>query len=204
MEDIKINFDNFKRNWEIYNGFALIAIVLGVLCLIFPWFRRTVYYSPELSNNVYKSLIDLLYSNLNTSFFGLMYFVGYIFLIFYSTGVILQNHGDFGTPMEKHSGLFFKLSVAILLTFEILMYFHFIDPPYSSSGWFNFFWNFVHYSNWKIHTGFILGAIMICMVIISFIYDQIMLRRHYRNYLPENMPKKYKNLNEFDDELHDE
>jgi len=114
------------------------------------------------------------------------------------TGIILTNHGDFGTPFEKHSKFFFKLSVIILITFEILMYFHFINPPYFASGWFNFFWNVVWNSNWRIYIGFILGTIMIGMVVSSFIYDQIMLRRHYQNYLPEHMPKKDQDFKEIE------
>jgi hypothetical protein len=196
---IHIDLDNFKKWWEAYNGFAIISIILGVVCFFLPWFRRSVYILSEFSHHDYKYFLELFYWDLKTSLFGLLYLLGFIILILYYTGVILSNHGDFDTPMEKHSKLFFKLSVVILIAFEILLYFHFINPPYSSSGWFNFFWTVVWEYDWRIYIGYILGAIMIGMVIFSFIYDRMMLRRHYREHLPD-----YKPMNQIEsDELED-
>jgi hypothetical protein len=157
-----------------------------------------VYLGPVFSHYEYKFLLGLFFWDSKTVLFGLLYCLGFMCLIFYSTGIILTNHGNFGTPFEKHSKLFFKLSVILLLTFEVLMYFHFINPPYFLTGWFSFFWDSVWIYGWKIYIGYILGAIMIGMVAISFIYDQIMLRRHYQNYLPEHMPQKDQDFNEFE------
>lgn len=171
------------------------------MCVFFPWFRRSVYILSEFSHFEYKYLIELFYWDLKTSIFGLLYFLGFTFLIFYYTGVILNNHGDFGTPMEKHSKFFFKLSVIILITFEVLLYFHFINPPHSSSGWFSFFSTVVWETKWKIYTGFILGAMTILVVIISFVYDRIMLKRHYREHLPDYQPMKQLESDEIEDSI---
>lgn len=124
-----------------------------------------------------------------------------MFLSFYFLGVILSNHGTYGTPMEKHSKLFFKLSTIILILFEVLMYFHFINPPYSASGWFSFFWTIIQIVRWKFDIGFILGAITVAMVLVSYLYDRIMLHRHYLAHLPEYMPKKNHESTDIDDKL---
>ncbi len=189
--------EKFKNIWETYNGFALIAIIFGVLCLFFPWFQRSVYEWEEFSHYEYIYLYYLFFWDLKTTLFGLLFFLGFIMLIFYSSGIILSNHGNFGTPMEKHSKLFFKLSVIILIIYEILLYFHFINPPYSSTGWFSFFWDAVRKSGWGIYTGFILEIIMTALVLISYLYDYMMLRHHYREHLPNHLPKKDEEL-EFD------
>jgi hypothetical protein len=91
--------------------------------------------------------------------------------------------------MKKYSKLLFKLSIIVLIAYEILIYFHFINPPDLSYGWFHFFWDFVYFNDWRPYTGFVLEIIMVAMVIVSYAYDRLMLRRYYREYLPEYMPK---------------
>ena len=185
-------YDKFKRTWEAYNGFALVAIVLGILCFLFAWFQRSHYISGEFSHYEYKYLIELFYWDIKTTLFGLLYCLGLVFLIFYYLGVVLSNRGNFETPMEKYSRIFFLLSLILLITFEILMYFHFVRPPYAESGWFQFFWNVVWKGGWHIHIGFILGIIMVGMVIISYLYDRFMLQRHYKKHLPDYFSRKTK------------
>jgi len=75
------------------------------------------------------------------------------------------------------------------------MYIHFINPPYFSTGWFSFFYYFVNISNWKIYTGFDMGIFLFITIIISYIFDRILLQHYYHVHLPENQRKGSNKLN---------
>jgi hypothetical protein len=182
-----INLENLKKHWEAYNGFALISIVLGIVCLCIPWFRRAVYILTEFSHYEYKFFFSFITWDLKTALFALLYLLGLTFLIFYYTGIVLRNHGKYDTPMENHAQLFFKIGIILLTSFQVLIFLHFINPP--NLPWFSFFYNILFYNNWKIFVGFILGSIMLGLVIVSFLYERLALRQDYQNHLPEHLPQ---------------
>jgi len=187
--DTMTNFyKQFFNFWETYNGFALLSLILGIICFFFPWFQKetiiftTTYYS-------YLYIFHLFFYDIHMALFGLLYLFGFICLIFYYTGIILKNRGRYGTPFETHANSFFTLSVLIFLAFEVLMVINIIIVPFDAdSGWFSWYFYWVCAEHWSIDTGFFLGIFMISGVISSFIYDRLMLRRHYQKYLPEYQP----------------
>ncbi|NVM28479.1 MAG: hypothetical protein HWN65_06525 [Candidatus Helarchaeota archaeon] len=183
--------EKFKNLWEAYNGFALISIILGIICFFFAWFERIIF---ESHIKIY--ILDLFYYDLRTTLFGLLYFWGIILLVFYYAGVILNNRGNYGTPMEKHSKTFFNFSVISLSTFIILFFIHGLlvqyDPVVIIFHYFYWWREFINSIN--IQAGFILGVIMFSFVIASYLYDKFMLQQHYKRHLPEYLPNR--NVNE--------
>ena len=188
--------------WETYNGFALIAVVFGVLSFVFPWFTKISYleilsplgdhyfiYNPP--ENLY--LHGLFYSEFLPALFGCLYVIGFLLLIFYCTGLILKNRGKSNTPFETHSNSFLKLGIVILLVFTVLSFMQFATPADIGLDWsagFAFIWVYGEY--WLVNSGFYLGVVMIGVALISFLFEKIMLKRHYRKYLPEFQPSKSK------------
>lgn len=182
--------EKFWELWESYNGFALVALIAGIFCFTLPWYTKVIMsIIPIPVGDIF--LIELFYIDLRTTLFGIIFLLGFMFLIFYCVGVILNNRGDYGTPFETHANSFFKLSVILLIAFEFLTFLHFVFPlNIIDQGWFSFFHNLRHIEGLKINQGFILGIFMICTVITSYVFDQIMLRKHYKNHLPEFQQKE--------------
>ncbi len=87
--------------------------------------------------------------------------------------------------MEHHAMLFFKISILLLVAFQVLIFLHFINPP--DIPWFSFFYDVIHYYHWRIYVGFILGAVMVGLVLVSFLYERLTLRQHYQNHLQEHL-----------------
>jgi len=189
-------YERFFDFWERYNGIALLSIILGIICCAFPWFQK---YNPYWINKPLEELylIEFFYYDIHTALFGLLFLFGFSFLIFYYVGIVLKNRGTYGTPFETHAKKFFKLSVILLVAFEVLAFIHFISPPDLNDIWFSWFRDWIFVENWRIDVGFFIGIFMISGVISSFIYDKFMLRRHYRRHLPEFDPNPTQSVSRY-------
>jgi parallel beta-helix repeat protein len=181
---LKSDFDKIKRFWEEYNGFTLIAIFFGTLCLFSGWLRQGI-------NYLY--VIEYFSYDLNAALIGILYLIGFTFLTFYYIGTILSSHGNIGKLIAKYSKIFIFLSIIILIAFEILTYVYFILPPYPFEQTTICYYMGPCFSfppPFEISIGFILGTIMVGMVIIGSVYDRLMLQHYYQKYLPEYLPRK--------------
>lgn len=167
-------YEKFKLFWETYNGFALIALVFGILSLFFGWFKAG-------SNLLY--IRDLLFINQTTSLLGLLFFLGFIFLIFYYLGSVLKNLDTVATPFEEQLRTFFSVSTLLFIFFMVLTFMYF-DP--GTVCVVNGYISCICF--WDIDIGFILGVLMIGMLIVSYGYEGLMLRRHYQEHLPDYTP----------------
>ncbi len=186
---------NIKESWEKYKGFSIIALILGTLCLFFGWFRQGLglFY-----------LLNFFYHSLFIALLGIIYLLGYIFLIFYFVGNVLKNRGSFGTPMEKYSEEFFTSTIICFLAFQVLSFLYFIvfshsfvtpppiilncPPP----------WCYYTPPPVEISLSFILSSILIGILLLDFLYERVTLKQHYENYLPEYIPQKYLKLKELE------
>ncbi len=189
--------------WETYNGFALIAVLFGVLSFMFPWFTKVSYWtrtncwgntisinsSPE---NLY--LHELFSSGLQPALFGLLYFLGFLLLLFYCTGMILRNRGKSVNPFDSHSNSFFKVGVIILIIFTAFSFLQFLTPVDVGldwvSGFTGFAWYWVYGEYWLVNYGFYISVVMISAAFSSYLFEKLMLQKYYRQYLPEFQPRK--------------
>ncbi|MHA1357891.1 MAG: hypothetical protein ACTSRC_07270 [Candidatus Helarchaeota archaeon] len=188
LQDIKKGFKNFKEFWNIYNGFILISLILGIAGFFLIFFGGGPAY--------YVDIIIFFSLNSIIALFGILYISGFCLLLIYIIDRIFRIHGNSEKSTKIHSNFYIYLTFVIFLSFDILTYIYFIALPFPFPQAEVCIYGGPHYylpPPFYIGPGFIFSLVMTSMITIGMIYDiiydKMTLRQLYETYLPMNAPK---------------
>ncbi len=197
LEQIKKLFGNLLQFWNDYNGFTLLSVFLGIFTFFLIFFKGGPTY--------HVFIIGFFFLNLTTSLIGVLYILGFCFLLLHFIGIISKIHENSEQSTKKRPNFYIYLSLFTFLSFDILTYIYFLILPHPSHITYCGYPMGCQYfpPPFEIASGFISSLVLICIMIISIIYsviyDKMVLRQLYNIYLPLYSPKKYQKKEELEE-----
>ena len=197
IQEFEKALGNFKEFWEIYNGFILMAIMLGIANFfsIFFWGGPAYYVSIGIFFSL-NSIIALL---------GVLYIGGFCLFFIHFLKRIGIVHRNPEKSTTTHANSYLYLSLFMFLAFDILTYIYFIVLPFPfPQGEVHIFGGPTYFMppSFSIGPGFISSVVLTAMIIMGINYDIIhdkrILRQLYETYLPKYAPKKQQQLEDLE------
>lgn len=192
-------FGSFTEFWSIYNGFILMAMIIGIASLfsIFFWGGPAYYVDIRIFFSL-NSIIAIL---------GILYIVACCLLFIHLGFKIFKSHGNAEKAIHARANSSLYLSLFSFLAFDIIAYIYFIVLPFPfPQGEVHIFMGptYLIPPSFEIGPSFMFSLVLTSMIIIGIVYDliheKLTLRHFYATYLPRYAPKKQQKI-EVSDQL---
>ncbi len=188
IQGINKGIGAFTNLWRKFNGFLLIALIVGIANF------STIFFS---GGPAYHIAIDTFFSvNSIIVFFGVLYLIGVGSLLLYVGGRAFRIYTHPEQSSTTRFYLFLGIILGIFLAFDILTYIYLIVFPFSFPQMIVYGPTGMYYNPpfFEIGPGFVstvgLTTLIIIGMISDIIYERLLLRRLYQTYLPMYAPKK--------------